>query len=111
MEDSIFISEKLKDNANLGIEQQDECARFRLFENLIKPVLMEHEDGVFIKLNWWAPKDCASWAVDLRFNNLHDILLALKSSGWLMEMLGDYREWCDGEAQLASYPKTHVHEN
>ena len=92
-DDGVFISERLKFNNHLGVEEEDECPRFPKFEALIKSVLADYE-RVFIKLNWFAPKDCSNWAFDLAFDNLHDVFMALKTSGILMDMIGDYSEWC-----------------
>lgn len=82
----------------------DELPRFKDFETDIKNILEEYK-SVFIKLNWWAPKDCSSWAYDLKFDNLHDIFMALKTSGLLMEMVADYEEWLHGDNQYKRFTK------
>ena len=90
----MFVSEDYRDNKNLGRDNTsgDDCPRFPCLETLFSKYIEEYE-GVFVKLNWRAPRDCCNWLLDLKCLNLYDVLLALKTSGIIMETLTDYEDW------------------
>lgn len=63
LEDGIFINEAWR-----GQPDQSEgiCKRFPSLEELINNIISEYEGKVFVKLNWWSPKDCRNWLPDLQ---------------------------------------------
>lgn len=83
--DQIFVNTywKLYGGEDIG-------PRFPVLEQFIKEILDEFDGKVFIKLNWRAPLDCGNWVQDMCFDDLHDIFMALKTSGIIMEMISDY---------------------
>ncbi|CAK82670.1 unnamed protein product (macronuclear) [Paramecium tetraurelia] len=71
--------------------QDNGTKRFPELEQLVNEILDDFE-SVFIKLNWRAPLDCQNTFQDMCFQDLYDIMMALKYSGVIMEMIEDYDE-------------------
>lgn len=79
-----------KNNEDFSSNQEnlpEELVLFPEFDQQILNVLEEFDNKVFVKLNWKAPRDIESWVPKLMCQNIEDILMALKSSTIIGEML------------------------
>ena len=83
------ISNKNNDDlsSNQGVEDEEEKAFFPELDVDIEKTIVEFENRVFVKLNWKAPKDIDTWVPRLQCLNIEDVLMSLKSSAILGEML------------------------
>ena len=82
------ISNKNNDDlsSNQDVEQEDQSF-FPEFDMDIEKAIVEFDQHVFVKLNWKAPKDIDTWVPRLQCLNIEDVLMSLKSSAILGEMM------------------------